>query len=92
MSNPVRARFRATSATGHASQSLRNADLLFIEAVFLEADRASAERKAHLTIAQAGEIARTAAVKRAGPFHFSSRYRDREVNLAEEFVRAWHGN
>ncbi len=68
---------------------LRGADLLFIEAVFLDADRPHAERKAHLTARAAGEIARSAAVKSAVPFHFSGRYLGREEALRREFETAW---
>jgi ribonuclease Z len=68
---------------------VRGADLLFIETVFLHADREHAKRKAHLTAAAAGEIARAAAVKSAVPFHFSTRYMGREDELRQEFARAW---
>lgn len=67
------------------------ADLLFIEAVFREEDREMALRKAHLTTAQAGEIARVAQVREAQPFHFSSRYRDEVEPHHAEFLRAWKG-
>lgn len=69
---------------------LRGADLLFIEAVFLEVDRRQAERKAHLTARAAGEIARAAAVRAAVPFHFSPRYLGQEDDLRREFESAWH--
>jgi len=68
---------------------LERADLLFIEAVFLDADRAHAERKAHLTARAAGAIARAAGVKSAVPFHFSPRYLGREAELRGEFSDAW---
>ena len=68
---------------------LRGADLLFIEAVFLDEDRHHAERKAHLTARAAGEIARAAAVRTAVPFHFSARYLEREDELRGEFETAW---
>ena len=68
---------------------LRGADLLFIEAVFLDEDRQHAERKAHLTARAAGEIARAAAVRAAVPFHFSARYLGREHELRGEFETAW---
>jgi ribonuclease Z len=71
---------------------LRCADLLFIEAVFLDEDREHAERKAHLTARAAGEIARAAAVRMAVPFHFSPRYLGREEDLRREFERAWRGD
>ncbi len=71
------------------AEFLRGADLLFIEAVFLEADRAHAERKAHLTARAAGDIAHAAGIKSAVPFHFSPRYLGRETELREEFEKAW---
>ncbi|HVW70400.1 MAG TPA: MBL fold metallo-hydrolase [Steroidobacteraceae bacterium] len=70
---------------------LSGADLLFIEAVFLDEDREHAARKAHLTAHAAGEIARAAAVRAAIPFHFSSRYLGREADLRQEFEWAWRG-
>jgi len=71
---------------------LEHADLLFIEAVFLDADREHAERKAHLTARAAGEIARAAAVRNAVPFHFSPRYLGREEELRQEFESAWRAS
>lgn len=68
-----------------------NADVLFIEAVFLDADRDLATAKSHLTTTRAGTIARQASVKEAHPFHFSSRYYDDETTHRAEFLRAWHG-
>lgn len=65
---------------------LHGVDLLFIEAVFLQEDRAHAERKAHLTARAAGEIARAAGVRSAVPFHFSPRYLGREEELRAEFA------
>ena len=53
-------------------QLVRNADLLFIEAAFAEADVALAAERAHLTTAAAGSIAREAAVRRVEPFLFFS--------------------
>ena len=66
----------------------RGAQLLFIEATFLEGDRELAERKAHLTAGAAGRIARDAGVARAVPFHFSPRYLGREEELRREFAAA----
>jgi ribonuclease Z len=65
-----------------------DADLLCIEAVFLEADGAHAERKHHLTAAQAGRIARAARARNVVPFHFSPRYQGREAELRAELERA----
>jgi ribonuclease Z len=86
-----------TDAAGHErnrtriTEFVRNADLLFIEAVFVAADEELAMRKAHLTTTQAGEIARAAAVRKAEPFHFSTRYYDNETVHREEFARARRG-
>jgi ribonuclease Z len=70
---------------------LHEADVAFIEAVFLDEDREHADRKAHLTAAQAGSIARAARVKTAVPFHFSTRYFPQERALREEFERSYRG-
>lgn len=70
---------------------IADADLLFIEAVFLEADQELAAGKSHLTTTQAGTIARLASVKEAHPFHFSSRYHADETTQRAEFMRAWRG-
>ncbi|MDE2263750.1 MAG: ribonuclease Z, partial [Gammaproteobacteria bacterium] len=69
---------------------LHGADLLFIETVFLDADRQHAARKAHLTARAAGEIARAAGVRTAVPFHFSPRYLGREDELRREFEESLH--
>jgi len=73
------------AATGLA----RGADLLFIEAGFLDADREVAAGKRHLTAAQAGGIARAAGVRNAVPMHFSPRYLEREDELRREFGDAF---
>lgn len=52
----------------------KGADQLFIEAAFLEEDRAMAERKSHLTARQAGHIAGLAEARSFTVFHFSPRY------------------
>jgi ribonuclease Z len=66
-------------------------DLLYIEAVFLDADREHAQRKNHLTARQAGTIARHLGAKRVVPFHFSPRYRGAEDALRDEVEAAWQG-
>jgi ribonuclease Z len=66
---------------------LADVDLLYIEAVFLDADRDHALRKNHLTARQAGEIARSVRAKKVVPFHFSPRYRGGEVALQQEVMR-----
>lgn len=66
-----------------------DADLLFIEAAFAQADGALAAERAHLTTAAAGTIAREAAVRRVEPFHFSPRYSGQEERLLHEVMTAF---
>jgi ribonuclease Z len=65
-----------------------DADVLYIESVFLSSEAAHAARKHHLTAAQAGRIARAARAKHVVPFHFSPRYEGREAELLAELERA----
>lgn len=67
----------------------QDADILFIEAVFLQEDAEIAARKYHLTAAQAGRIAGMAKVKKLVPFHFSPRYTGREESLRREAEEAF---
>ena len=69
----------------------RNADLLFIEAAFAEADAELAAERAHLTTTAAGSIAREAGVRRVEPFHFSPRYSGQEARLLNEVMVAFSG-
>ena len=69
----------------------READLLFIEAVFLDEDAELAARKFHLTARQAGVIACAAKARAVIPFHFSPRYSGREAELREEVEQAFRG-
>ena len=71
---------------------VRGADVLYIEATFLEAETPLAAEKAHLTAAQAGQLAREAAVKTLVPFHFSARYPGRETEIRAEAERAFRGS
>lgn len=80
----------ATPANREAILALvRNADLLFIEAAFAEAEAALAADRAHLTTRQAGEIARAACARRVEPFHFSPRYAGEEARMLDEVSRAF---
>jgi ribonuclease Z len=65
------------------------ADLLYIEAAFAEADAALAAERAHLTTRAAGEIARAAGVRRVEPFHFSPRYEGHEERMVAEAMAAF---
>jgi ribonuclease Z len=69
----------------------QNADLLFIEAAFAQADTALAAERAHLTTAAAGSLARQARVRRVEPFHFSPRYSGQEAQMLDEVMAAFAG-
>ncbi|WP_129792866.1 MBL fold metallo-hydrolase [Sphingosinicella sp. CPCC 101087] len=69
----------------------RGADLMFIEASFAASDADRARARAHLTTRAAGEIARTAGVRRVEPFHFSPRYEGEEARLLAEVEGAFRG-
>ncbi len=68
-----------------------DADVLFIESVFLDEDAEHGARKNHLTAAQAGRIARLARAREVRPFHFSPRYEGRGAELVHEVRAAWQG-
>lgn len=67
----------------------KNADHLFIEAVFLEDLQELAKKKYHLTARQAGIIAGMANVKKITLFHFSPRYQGKENLLHHEAQKAF---
>jgi ribonuclease Z len=71
-----------TEATDGLAEHVRDADLMVIEATFLERDAAMALDYGHLTAAKAAELAATAGVKRLVLTHISGRYSDEEI-LAE---------
>ncbi len=66
------------------------AELLFIEAPFLQEDAANAAQKYHLTAHQAGALASMADVKRFIIFHFSPKYKNRRDALQREATNAFN--
>jgi ribonuclease Z len=68
-----------------------DADLLFIEAAFLDVDRARAAARHHLTARQAGEIAARVRARRFTLFHHSPRYEGREAEFEAEARAACPG-
>jgi ribonuclease Z len=70
------------------SQLIHDVDLLFIESVFLDEDKAHGLRKNHLTARQAGLIARRIGARAVVPFHFSPRYEGRSAALIAEVQAA----
>ncbi len=75
----------------HIVELARDADLLFIEAAFLERDAEHGRRKFHLTARQAGDIARAANAGCVIPLHFSPRYAGEEKALLRAEVAAAFG-
>jgi ribonuclease Z len=70
----------------------RGADLMCVEAAFLERDARRARETCHLTAAQAGRLAGQAAARRLEVFHFSPRYQDEPeavVREARESFQKW---
>jgi ribonuclease Z len=75
----------------HIIELARNADLLYIEAAFMERDAGHGQRKFHLTARQSGEIARAANAGCVIPLHFSPRYTGGEAALLRDEVAAAFG-
>ncbi len=68
-----------TARTDNLVEWVREADLLVIEATYLEQDADMALKFGHLTARQAATLAREAAVRQLVLTHISRRYQDREV-------------
>lgn len=70
---------------------VKDSDILFCEAYFLEKDRDRAEERHHLTAAIAGRIAREANVGSIEIMHFSPKYRHCVDELYDEAMREFKG-
>jgi ribonuclease Z len=70
------------SHTGPLHKHAEGADLLAVEATYLEADKALARQHGHITAAGAARLARNAGVRDLVLHHVSRRYRAQEI-LAE---------
>lgn len=68
-----------------------DADVLYCESLFLDADREEARKRYHLTARQAGTLARMARVKMLRTFHFSPRYEGNPEPLYAEAQAAFRG-
>lgn len=76
----------------HIVELARDADLLYIEAAFMERDAEHGRRKFHLTARQSGEIARAANAGCVIPLHFSPRYTGEDrAQLRGEVAAAFGG-
>jgi ribonuclease Z len=71
-----------TETTEGLAEHVRDADILVIEATFLDRDAAIARDYGHLTAAEAAALAATSGVKLLVLTHISGRYADEEI-LAE---------
>ena len=69
---------------------MNEVDVLYIESSFLDKDEERARETAHLTAKEAGELARSAGVKKLQVFHFSSKYSGNEQLLIEEAQKAFN--
>lgn len=68
-----------------------DADALFAETCFLEADRGHADTTKHFTTEYIGRLAQEAGVKKLIPIHFSKRYLDCPDDVLAEISRFFKG-
>lgn len=74
------------------AQLAKDADIIFVESTFFDADAEIAKARHHLTARQAGTIARLAGTKRIVTLHYSPRYKGKGPQLAEEARVAFLGS
>jgi ribonuclease Z len=65
-----------------------NADIAFLEGMFLPEDAEHADSKGHLTVTDAARIAGRAGVRRAVLVHVSPRYGNEELNVLEAAAKS----
>lgn len=70
---------------------IKDSDIFFCEAYFLEKDRERAIERSHLTAKATGAIAKKAGVKKLELLHFSPKYSDCPDKVIEEAMSEFHG-
>lgn len=70
---------------------VKDSDILYCEAYFLEKDKARALERFHLTAKTCGSIAKRAGVKKLEVMHFSPKYRDCPDSIINEALEEFHG-
>lgn len=81
-----------TRPTKSVYQLCREADIAFMEGMYLSEDAEHAETKAHMTVTDAARIAERAGVERAVLIHISPRYNDDDLaRLESEAGRRFRG-
>jgi ribonuclease Z len=69
---------------------IKDSDIFFCEAYFLDKDHKRAIERSHLTAKAAGSIAKKAGVKKLELMHFSSKYRDCPDKVIEEAMSEFY--
>jgi len=69
---------------------IKDSDIFFCEAYFLEKDRERAIERSHLTAKTAGATAKKAGVKKLELMHFSPKYSDCPDRVLDEAMREFH--
>lgn len=72
-----------TQPSDQVAQLLTGVDLVYHEATFLEDEKAKARETRHSTAAEAAQVAKQAGAKKLLLGHFSARYKDLNLILAE---------
>lgn len=81
-----------TQITAKMQPILKEADLAFIETMFLEEHVEDAAAKKHMTAGQAAQAAAQAGVAKLRVFHFSPRYEGRDIRRFTEEASLFHDN